>query len=53
LSADDELKIKYDNYNAYINAETDTERMYYNRNIFEHPELLNFWFDFLDTEGEL
>lgn len=33
--------------------EFDADRMYYNRNMFEHPELLNFWFDFLDTEGEL
>ena len=26
---------------------------YWNKNVFESPELLNFWFDFLDIEGEL
>ena len=26
---------------------------YWNKNITEAPDLLNFWFDFLDTEGEL
>ena len=26
---------------------------YWNKNVYEHPEVLNFWFDFLDTEGEL
>ena len=25
----------------------------WNRNVYEQPELLNFWFDFLDTSGEL
>ena len=25
---------------------------YWNRNIFYEPTLLNFWFDFLDTDGE-
>lgn len=25
----------------------------WNRKVFESPELLNFWFDFLDTSGEL
>lgn len=32
---------------------TSGERKYWNINVFEHPDLLNFWFDFLDTEGEL
>lgn len=26
---------------------------YWNKMVFETPETLNFWFDFLDTEGEL
>lgn len=26
---------------------------YWNINLTQHPENLNFWFDFLDTEGEL
>ena len=31
----------------------DNNKKYWNKNVYEHPELLNFWFDFLDTEGEL
>ena len=31
----------------------DGEHQYWNKNVYEHPELLNFWFDFLDVEGEL
>ncbi len=29
------------------------DRKYWARNVFDCPETLNFWFDFLDTEGEL
>ena len=29
------------------------ENIYWNKNVFEAPEKLNFWFDFLDTTGEL
>ena len=28
-------------------------RQYWNKNVYEHPEVLNFWFDFLDAQGEL
>lgn len=28
-------------------------RKWWNKNIFKNPELLNFWIDFLDTDGEL
>ena len=31
----------------------DNNKKYWNKNVYEHPELLNFWFDFLDTDGEL
>jgi hypothetical protein len=52
----DELKIKLDNYKNdienYYQGEDD-EYLHWNKNVFEHPELLNFWFDFLDLEGEL
>jgi hypothetical protein len=27
--------------------------MYWNKSVFLEPDRLNFWFDFLDTEGEL
>ncbi len=42
-------------YDGYDNTKPvgDPDKKYWNRNVFEHPELLNFWFDFLDTEGEL
>lgn len=26
---------------------------FWHKNVFEHPDQLNFWFDFLDTEGDL
>lgn len=29
------------------------EKEFWNKNIFEDPSQLNFWIDFLDTEGEL
>ena len=29
------------------------DQIYWNKNVYEHPEVLNFWFDFLDVEGEL
>lgn len=31
----------------------DGDRKYWNRDVFESPETINFWFDFLDTPGEL
>lgn len=32
---------------------TEAEYQYWNKTVYEHPENLNFWFDFLDTEGAL
>ena len=29
------------------------DRLWWNRDVFESPETINFWFDFLDTPGEL
>ena len=38
----------------YENFETEEgPRKYWNKDVYENPHLLNFWFDFLDTEGEL
>jgi hypothetical protein len=34
-------------------SESGHEHFGWNKNVYEHPEALNFWFDFLDTEGEL
>lgn len=39
--------------NYYLDMDNDGERFGWNKNVFEHPEVLNFWFDFLDTNGEL
>jgi hypothetical protein len=35
----------------YLDATDD--KKYWNTAVFEAPYLLNFWFDFLDTQGEL
>jgi len=45
LTADDT------NYNDYYHSED--SRNNWNKNVYESPEVLNFWFDFLDSEGEL
>lgn len=37
----------------YFSVNAPADKRYWNINVFEHPDLLNFWFDFLDTEGEL
>ena len=34
-------------------SENTIQYLYWNKQILESPETLNFWFDFLDTEGEL
>lgn len=48
---------KLENYETdiqnYYYEEDAGNRKYWNRNVYECPETLNFWFDFLDTEGEL
>ena len=51
-----ELKSKIDDKKAkIINYYLDEGHQYFgwNKNVYERPEALNFWFDFLDTEGEL
>lgn len=40
---------KIDDENYYHEG----DNIYWNKNVYERPESLNFWFDFLDTEGEL
>lgn len=37
--------------NYYTDAKED--HLWWNKTVYEAPELLNFWFDFLDVEGEL
>ena len=33
----------------YVN----NNRLHWNKDVFTNPSVLNYWFDFLDTEGEL
>lgn len=49
-SNNDKLISKY--YSFAVNEKTDN-RQYWARAVFETPEILNFWFDFLDSESEL
>ena len=43
------VRIELERENYYSTG----ENQYWNKNVFENPENLNFWFDFLDAEGEL
>lgn len=52
--------IKYDSNETYYKAgikeyvtDEDSPYRYWNKRVLESPETLNFWFDFLDTYGEL
>lgn len=48
------LIIKYSKY--YIDASSNEDmrkRLYWNVDVFENPESLNFWFEFLDDNSEL
>lgn len=51
----EEYNSKIKNYYYYNEdgSSYEGDRKYWLRNVFEYPETLNFWFDFLDTEGEL
>jgi hypothetical protein len=51
----EKLKIEHEE-NYYIipkEGEDLRDKLYWNRTVFEAPDQLNFWFDFLDTQGEL
>ena len=45
-------KYKEEILNYYYEDEN-LEKRFWNKNVFERPEALNFWFDFLDAEGQL
>ncbi len=51
------IQLKYSNFKVSFDeflSETDKgKRLYWNRAVFESPETLNFWFDFLDSDTEL
>lgn len=40
-----------DKKNYYYSGSS--EKLYWNKNVFEYPEQLIFWFDFMDSEGEI
>ena len=57
-SVSDEIKNKYVQYmyRSGIDGQTNTinnERKYWNIDVFENPENLNFWIEFLDDDYEL
>jgi hypothetical protein len=37
----------------YVSSYYDDANLYWNKNVSTNPSALNYWFDFLDTEGEL
>ena len=44
------LEADKNHYNEYI-VDYLSDRLYWNKTVSEDPESLNFWFDFLDSEG--
>ena len=51
---DDSLFEVVNDETSYIYIEYYKEsRLHWNKNVFLNPGSLNYWFDFLDTEGEL
>ena len=49
-----ELIYPFKTNQTYYTFSTDEfKETYWNRNVSEAPETLNFWFDFLDTDGDL
>ena len=49
LDENDLLKKRYNNYNVPEKS----EKLGWNINVFDHPETLDFWFDFLESDFEL
>jgi hypothetical protein len=58
--SEDKVDLKGDIYMLIIDEEKNPtwqkinntdNKTYWLRDVYEHPESLNFWFDFLDTEG--
>lgn len=51
---DDSYFSVINNFDDYvIIAYYDKSRLHWHKNVFENPGSLNYWFDFLDTAGEL
>lgn len=43
---------EYKKENYYYDAK-DKDKLYWSKTVFEQPEQLNFWFDFMDSDGEI
>lgn len=43
------IEPQYNNQNEIINA----DQVYWHKNVWDAPHLLNFWFDFMDTAGKM
>ena len=44
---------EYQIKNYYYGENDPKEKLYWNKTVFEHPEALNFWMEFLDTTGDM
>lgn len=51
LKKKQELELQLEEF--YYENDVEANKRYWHKDVFEHPENLNFWFDFLDTEGQL
>lgn len=51
----EQAQIKFEDLHIedYYYDSSDLDKKYWNKKVFEAPEQLNFWFDFLDNTGEL
>lgn len=45
------INFYYTTYNYY--GFEGGEKQYWNKNVWDAPELLNFWFDFMDSQGKM
>ena len=48
-----ELNVKENYYISTDENQVEKSKEYWNKSVYESPYTLNFWFDFLDTDGEL
>lgn len=54
ITCEENLKLIRDAKEKFYLDDSEGEKlMYWNKSVFLEPDRLNFWFDFLDTEGEL
>lgn len=49
----DYIKYFFKEYEYYREEDDENKNLYWNKNITNAPDTLNFWMDFLDSEGEL